>query len=186
MIRLLLLLMAASGSVPSAWLPPTATGVQVTQEQGRWKIASANNAEFSLESVQRHDAKAGDAFEIGVRIQVGLTTRALPELVCYDSQDREIPIASSLATANPNVTTNWQSFQKVFPAQPGTASVRARIRASGRGEVLLSDLTFRPIKVDAYQTGALITQPHAKTRTGVVLESNHGIEIGRASCRERV
>jgi len=170
------LFVALAVTARASWLAPPDESVHVTETAaGRWTVTSSAPDEFTLESSQRYDATPGDVFEIGLRIRSGITTRALPELVCYDAQDREIPVPSSLATGNPNVTTDWQAFKRVFPVRPGTASVRARVRGRGNGEILLADLAFRPSKVNAYETGALITQPHAKTRVGVVLESNHGV-----------
>jgi len=58
---------------------------------------------------------------------------------------------------------------------PGTASVRARIRGTGRGEFWLGNLQFRPGKIDAYETGALISQIYANRRRGLVLSANLGI-----------
>src|SRR3954451_13817343 len=104
------LLMAIAASAGAAWLPPSDDGVRVTENAaGRWTVTSSAADEFTLDSSQRYDARPGDVFEIGLRIRSGITTRALPELVCYDAQGREIPIPSSLATGNPNVTTDWQT-----------------------------------------------------------------------------
>src|SRR5439155_19889962 len=108
--------------------------------------------EFTLESVQALSARTGDSFELNVRLKTDLGTRALPELVCYDAVGREIPIPSSIARGNPNVTTEWQSFQRVFVVRPGTVRVRARIRGTGRGVVLVAELEFRPKSINSYET----------------------------------
>lgn len=160
-----------------AWLASTAPEIKIAADQdGTTRILSAMTAgEFTVESTQTHPARTGDSFEVIVRLKADLTTRALPELACYDAQGQEIPAPSSIARGNPFVTTEWQAFQRVFVVRPGTASVRARIRATGRGVVAVAGLEFRPKKIDPYETGALITQPHAKRRQGVVLESNFGI-----------
>ncbi|MDO8543040.1 MAG: hypothetical protein Q7S40_21555 [Opitutaceae bacterium] len=159
------------------WLPPQTAGVTVTaQPDGNWHLTSPATGDYSIESAESLPAKPGGAFALKVRIQVGLDMNALPELVCYDAQGRELPIPSSLLRGNRFATTNWQSFDRVFPAQPNTASVRARIRARGRGTIKIAGLSLQPTKIDSYQTGALIAQPHAKTRVDVVLESNFGIQ----------
>ena len=59
--------------------------------------------------------------------------------------------------------------------RPGTASVRARLRAVGRGEFRVADLALRSVPPDPYQTGRLITQIYPFGRRGLVLESDHGI-----------
>ena len=114
-------------------------------------------------------------FEISVRLKVGLHTRAYPELACFDAAGHAIRGRSLSATVSGSTTTAWQELRHVFPAMPGAAVVRVRIRASGRGEIRLAGLSFRATHVDPYQTGALITQIHPGTRTGLVLESNLGI-----------
>jgi hypothetical protein len=114
-------------------------------------------------------------FEINVRIKVDLHTRALPELACYDAAGKTITGRSVLEDGPSTSTTNWQTYRRVLPVLPGTASVRARIRGSGHGEVRVAGLEFRASSVDAYRTGALISQIYPKNRTGLVLESNLGI-----------
>ena len=166
----------AQSAATSTWLPPAVGGVQISEAgTDGSRVTSSVVGEFTFESAQRYEAKLGDSFEINVRLKVDLTTKALPELVCYDASGKEIPVSSSLVTGPQFSTTEWQEYQRVFPTRPGTASVRARVRASGRGEIGLANLEFRPRRVDAYLTGALISQPHPKSRGGVMLESDQGI-----------
>ena len=167
--------LVAADSAPT-WLPPQVAGVTAApQPDGMWHITSPVGGDYSIESSQSLPAKPGDNFGVKVRVQVGIDMNALPELVCYDAQGREIPIPSSLLRGNRFATTNWQSFDRVFPTLPNTASVRARIRARGRGTIKVNQLEFFQTKIDPYQTGALISQPHAKTRVDLVLESNFSI-----------
>ena len=95
--------------------------------------------------------------------------------MCYDAGGVEIPTPSSLLRGNKYATTNWQHFDRVFPALPNTVSVRARIRGRGKGTIKLDGLSFQPTQINPYATGALIAQPHAKNRVDIVLESNFGI-----------
>jgi hypothetical protein len=158
------------------WRSPSNTSVRLTAAgSDTIKVAASEDGEFNLTSVQELDASAGGVFEVRVRIKLGLHTRALPELACYDSAGKEIPGRSSLETLYNELPTTWLTFRKLFPARPGTARVRARIRADGAGEFLVSGLEFRRAKVNAYETGALISQGHPKLRKGLVLESNLGI-----------
>lgn len=140
-----------------------------------WVVTSTRKEEFDLTSVEELKAQPGDVFQVNVRIRVDLHTRALPELACYDAAGREIATRSSLESGPPTTTTNWQSYRRLFAVQPGTARVRARIRAAGRGQFWLANLVFRPARVDAYQTGALVSQIYPGLRRGLVLESNLGI-----------
>ena len=158
------------------WRPVSAGGVKV-QSDGKsgWKILSEQDDEFDLTSKEELQARPGDTFEIKLRIQVDLHTHALPELACYDAAGKEIEVPSALESGPGVSTTNWQSFRRIFAVRPGTASVRARVRADGRGEIGIADLEFRPIKIDTYQTGALIEPMYPKLRKGLVLESNLGI-----------
>jgi len=175
-VRFLYTLAGLACGAAAAWLPPRHPGVQLIAEKpGSWKTVSTLSGEYTLESAQQYPAQAGGSFQVDLSIRVGLDTRALPELACYDSAGREIPVASSLSTGPDFSTTNWQRLRRVFPVQPGTATVRARVRASGRGEVQMADLEFRPRKIEAYQTGALIGQLYPNRRRGLVLESNRGI-----------
>src|SRR5207244_1336113 len=129
------------------WLAPTPKGIVIQQKPGGdWLVSSAIADEFTLESTQSYSARPGDAFEIKVRLKVGVYMQALPELVCYDAQGREIPIGSSLARNRGQVTTDWQALRRVFPTQPGTASVRARVRGARKGTLGVADLEFRPFK----------------------------------------
>src|SRR6185369_11296076 len=83
-------------------------------------------------------------------------------------------------------TTNWQELRRVFLVQPGTASVRARVRASGKGQIELADVQFHAQPIDSYQTGALVRQLHPALRNGVVLESNVGIVNAAAVSKEDI
>src|SRR5439155_10520475 len=117
----------------------------------------------------------GDTCAVNLSIRVDLNTKALPELACYDAAGREIRGLSALENGPRYFTTDWQELRRVFLARPGSASVRARIRGSGKGQIELADLDFRSQPIDPYQTGALVTQLHPSLRNGVVLESNFGI-----------
>lgn len=165
----------AADSSPT-WVAPQKRTVTVTvQPDGITHATSASGGEHAVDSSHRLPAKPGDAFAIKLRAQVGIDMAALPELVCYAADGSEILTASTLARGNRYATTNWQTFDKIFPALPGTAAVGARIRWRGRGTVKLGALSLQPVKIDPYETGALIAQPHAKNRVDVVLESNFGI-----------
>jgi hypothetical protein len=160
----------------SVWQPPAAPGITLTpQANDEVRVASAVEDNFELLSSQQFPAQPGDAFEISVRLKVDLHTRAYPELACFDGAGRPIRGRNLATTVSGSTTTAWQELRRVFPAIPGTASVRVRIRASGRGEVRLAGLTFHSTHIDPYQTGALITQIHPGNRSGLVLESNLGI-----------
>ena len=150
------------------------------------RVTADGEDEFTLDSARRLDAKPGDTFAINVRIKVGIDTQALPELVCYDRAGQEISGRNALANAPGNFSTNWQHYHRVFAALPGTAGVRARIRGAGRGAIELTDLEFRPVQVDSYQTGMLVDPTYASLRKGVVLESNFGVvNAGRISSEDR-
>jgi hypothetical protein len=176
-LRIVFIVLAASVcELQADWRPPADPSVRVTQDgAGVWKVTSSLSGDYTIESHQQYNAAAGDAFEISVRVRVDFHTQALPELVCYDRQGREIPAPSLLHTMPTQVTTDWQSLRRVYPAQAGTASVRARIRGTGRGEFWISDLQFGPRKIDPYETGALISQIYANRRRGLVLSVNLGI-----------
>lgn len=174
-MRVLLFLMS-SLTLAGEWLPPAAREVRIEKEDEKiWRIRSATPAEFTIDSAARYDAKPGDAFEVSMRIRVDLHTRAVPELVCYDSTGREIPVPSSLATGPTQFRSDWQNVRRAFPVRPGTASVRARLRASGRGDVWVSDLKLLPKSVNPYETGSLIWQIYPNRRRGLVLDANHGV-----------
>lgn len=158
------------------WRVPSSADVRMEGDaRNGWVVASAREDEFDLTSMVELKAAPGDVFEVNVRIRVDLHTRALPELACYDAAGREIRTRSSLETGPPTTTTNWQSYRRLFAVRPGTARVRARIRAAGRGKFWLADLEFRPARVDPYRTGALVSQIYPGLRRGLVLESNLGI-----------
>jgi hypothetical protein len=167
---------AAEPAAGGVWLPPSRPEVQISDAgPGAWKIRSGQPGDFTLESARRYAAAPGESFEIRVRIKVDLATWARPDLVCYDAAGREIEASRAIKSAPSSTTTDWQSFRLVFPVLPGAASVGARIRASGRGEIVVADLEVERTKIDPYQTGALVSQPHPRTRTGVVIESNLNI-----------
>ncbi|HMC11249.1 MAG TPA: hypothetical protein VKH44_08160, partial [Pirellulaceae bacterium] len=109
-----------------------------------WKVSSKAANEFTIESEQTFACKPGDTFAVNIHIRVDLNTKALPELVCYDSGGKEIPIRSSLEFGPRYFTTDWQELRRVLPVQPGTASVRARVRGSGKGSIDLAELQFHP------------------------------------------
>ncbi len=152
-----------------------AEGVSLRTQINEAVVTSAIDSDFDLLSEQQLPARPGDVFEISVRIMVDLHTRALPELACFDAAGREIPGRSALDAGPSTTTTAWQDLHRMFPVMPGTAGVRARIRASGKGEIRLASLIFRPAQVDTYKTGALVTQIYPRNRAGLVLESNLGI-----------
>ena len=159
---------------PAQWSPVGNRAVKVAGDgPNQWKISSSEPGEFAVESTVSLPAKPGQAIEVALRRRVDLNTRVAPELVCFDAQGRRID--------NPNAlppeagTTSWQTFSRVFPVLPGTATVRAQIRAEGRGDFLVADLVLRSVPPDAYRTGRLITQIHPFRRRGLVLESDHGI-----------
>jgi hypothetical protein len=177
------------GQGPSDWRAPSSAAVRVSVEG---KITNSTGEEYELTSSQEWKAKPGDAFEMKVGIRVDMRTQALPELACYDAAAREIPARSWLATGYDSVgrvspgrsslatgpgalPLEWMDYERIFPVQPGTASVRARIRGAGRGVTEVANLVFRPVQVDAYQTGALVWPPFPTVRHGVLLESNLGI-----------
>jgi hypothetical protein len=161
------------------WIPPASPKTHLVEPaKDQWRITTDDDEEFTLQSARRFDAKPGDTFAVNVRIKVGVDTKALPELVCYDRSGTEITGRSALENAPGNFSTNAQHYHRVFAAVPGTASVRARIRGAGRGTIELADLEFRPVQVDSYQTGMLVDPTYASRRTGVVLESNFGIVNG--------
>ena len=174
--RLCLILATAASAAPLEWLPLRNPAVSVTADgPAQWKVTSSAAAEFTLDSSVSMPAAPGEAFEITVRLRVDLTTKAAPELACFDAQGRPLAGPSGLATAPDITTTNWQTVRRVLPVQPGTAAVRARIRGAGRGEFRVAGLAMRRVPPDAYQTGRLITQIYPNRRRGLVLESDHGI-----------
>ena len=171
-----LLLFAQVWTLSADWRSPAGKSIQITQDgPAIWKVVSSISDTYAIESTQQYEAGPGDTFEIIVRARVDLHTKVLPELACYDREGREIPATSLLHTMPTQVTTDWQTLRRVYPTMPGTASVRARIRGTGRGEFWLSGLQFQPKKVDAYATGALISQIYANRRNGLVLSANLGI-----------
>ncbi len=181
----LLVLLPTLVLAQSAWQAPAAKGVVIDAAgTAEFRITSADDEDFDLVSRQSLAARPGDVFEISLRLKVDVHTRALPELACYDAAGHEI-IAHSALDAGPSTTTTaWQNLHRIFPVLPATASVRARIRASGRGEIHLADLVFRPSRIDPYQTGALVSQIYPRDRAGLVLESNLGIVNGDLVSRD--
>jgi hypothetical protein len=162
--------------VIEGWRTSLSEQVQISRIEGpAWKVTSRADDEFTIESEQSLDCKPGDAFAVNIDIRVDLSTKALPELACYDAVGKEIPSPSSLQGGPRYFTTNWQKLRRVFLVQPGAASVRARVRGTGKGTIEVANLQFYPQQVDSYETGAFITQLHASLRNGVVLESNFGI-----------
>ncbi|MGP8243961.1 MAG: hypothetical protein ACLQVN_05525 [Bryobacteraceae bacterium] len=156
----------------ATWRAPSTAAVWVSNDD---TITNPGNADFELTSVQELKAKPGDVFEVKVRLNWGLHTRALPELACYDAAGHKIASRSSLPTAPGTAAPGWLAYDRFFAAPSGTASVRASIRGTGHGVTKVADLVFRAAQVDSYQTGALISQPYPTGRRGVILESNLGI-----------
>jgi hypothetical protein len=171
----------------AGWLTPTESGISVAAAKpGEWRIVSTRTSDFTVESAQHVATKPGDTIAVDLTLRVGLGTRALPELVCYDRAGKEIPVPSSLERWTRYFTTDWQEVRRVFPTQPGTVSVRARIRGTGRGTVGVRGFDLRPVQIDAYATGALVAPLHPFRRTGIVLESNHGlVDTSRVSHEDR-
>jgi hypothetical protein len=158
------------------WLPSAGHAVKITPAGGdTWRVLSDAEDEFTLDSSTSLPVRAGEYFEVTVRLKVDLHTRALPELACFDAGGHYIPGPSALDSGPSTSTTNWQTFHRIFAAQPGAATVRARIRAEGRGEISIGELTFAARRIDPYQTGALVSQIYPRNRRGLVLESNFGI-----------
>ena len=158
-----------------SWRSPSAAGVRIVAFGDEFKVVSSAATVYEFTSEEEMTAGAGDVFEVAVKIKLGLNVRALPELVCYDATGKEIAVRSTLETLYSELPTTWLTFRKQFPVRPGTVRVRARIRADGAGEYLVSGVAMKRVKADAYETGALITQGHPKLRKGLVLESNLGI-----------
>jgi hypothetical protein len=171
-----LFLAATLAEAQAVWQRPAAAGVALDSvAKDDVRVVSSEDDNFEILSEQELPARPGDAFEIAVRVKVDLHTRAIPELACFDASGRPIRGRNILATGPSTTTTNWRDLRRVFPALPGTAHVRVRIRASGRGQIHLGALTFQPTHIDPYQTGALITQIYPGSRNGLMLESNLGI-----------
>ena len=131
-----------------------------------WKVKSDRAGEFTLESQQSLSCQPESTFAVNLSIRVDLDTKALPELACFDATGNEIPGPSALEYGPRYFTTNWQELRRVFLVQPGSATVRARMRASGKGQIELADLQFQSQPIDPYQTGSLVTQLHASLRHG--------------------
>lgn len=170
------LLLVCVPALVADWHSPDNKSLQIVKEgTDTWRFTSSIGGTYTIVSEQQYEARPRQSFEISVRTRVDLYTRVLPELVCYDQQGREIPRPSLLHTIPNYLTTEWQSLRRVYPVLPGTASVRARIRASGRGEFLLADLRFGLKKIDPYQTGALVSPISPNRRGGLVLSANRDI-----------
>lgn len=122
-------------ALAGAGLQTSAPGLSISSEgEGKWRVSSPVDEEFTLESVASLPARAGDCFQIDVRVRVDLKTRAVPELACYDASGREIPAGTSSLKSSPLfVTTDWQRFTRAFPARPGTSRVRAVFERAGAG-----------------------------------------------------
>ena len=142
-----------------------------------WRVTSKAEENFTLESVVSHPVRPGESFTVNLRIRLDIHTKAIPELACFDAAGNELKWQSSYS-APATSTTNWQEYRRVFAASPGAATVRARVRGSGKGSFWLADLNFLAVKVDGYQTGALISQVHPRSRAGLMLESNLGVVNG--------
>src|SRR5581483_9388943 len=148
------------------WRPPATNQVRIAQEsKDIVRISTGGESEFTLESSQSYSVHSGDYFEVNLRIRVDLHTRALPELASYDAAGKELPSPNALASGPSTSTTNWQTFHRIFAPHRGAA----------HGEILLANLEFRARRIDAYRTGALISQIYPKNRRGLVIESNLNI-----------
>jgi hypothetical protein len=172
LIRAALALLFAAAAPAATWRAPANPAVSIS---AAGHVVSTVAGAYDLLSDAELPASPGDVFELRVRIKVDLHTIALPDLACYDAQGRLLDARSPLESANRTSTTAWQEFRRIFPVQPGTARVRARLRASGRGAFDVEGLEFRPARVDPYQTGALISQIHPRLRRGLVLEAELAI-----------
>jgi hypothetical protein len=170
----LLFALLSTPTLPAEWRPPSHPDVVVSRDENAWLVSSRTEAGFTLESAASHPVRPGESYALNLRIRVDIHTKAIPELACYDANGNELKWASSY-TAPATSTTNWQEYRRVFAATPGAAVVRARVRASGKGSFWLGDLDFRAVTVDTYQTGALISQIHPRSRGGLILESNLGV-----------
>ena len=73
---------------------------------------------------------------------------------------------------------------KCFSVQPGSATVRARVRAAARAKSSWPIFSFSRNPSILTKQGALVTQLHASLRNGVVLESNFGIVNTSAVSKE--
>lgn len=176
MIRLTGLLFTVTALHAATWQAPTESGLTLSEDTPTsWTITCREEREFVLRSEQVLPARSGEVFELTVRIQVDLHTRALPEIASYDAAGAALPVKSSLKNGPSTMTTNWQTYRRLVAAQPGSASVRAVIRGAGKGTVKIADFKLSRSTVDPYQTGALISQIYPRNRTGLVLESNLGI-----------
>lgn len=193
-VLLFLLLVPSAARLPAQDAAPAAGDEWQTSQKGQvtieragekaWKVTSRSSGEFTLESVQALSVPPGDAFAVNLNVRVDLHTKALPELACYDAAGKEIAGRSSMEYGPRYFSTNWQELRRVFPVLPGTASMRARLRCSGKGTVELSELKFERASVEAYDTGAFVTQLHPSLRNGVVLESNFGIVNAEAVSKD--
>lgn len=156
-----------------AWRIPSSPSVQVGQQTAdTWLIKSTQRVEFTIDSFEAISAHHAECIEVRLRYRVGVNTRMVPELVCFDEHNRELRTPSALETATPWMTTNWQERVHVFPTQPGTHQVRLRLHGNGKGEIQVESPLLRKVLVDPYTTGALITSLHPGLRRGLVLESN--------------
>ena len=175
MLPLALLLLQAA---PSAiWRPPATPQVRIAaRTEGRLegnyrrrRLSSRWSHRSPTRSVPAIISRSTCAF-------ASICTRArCPSSLPTTRRAARFPPLRALASGPSTTTTNWQTFHRIFAPQPGAAQVRARIRADGHGEILLSDLEFRPRQIDPYQTGALISQIYPRNRRGLVIESNLNI-----------
>ena len=149
----------------------------MSREDNAWRVSSKAEGNFTLESMVNHPVRPGESYAVNLRIRLDIHTKAIPELACFDAEGNELKWQSSYS-APATSTTNWQEYRRIFAASPGAAVVRARVRGSGQGSFWLADLDFRAVKVDTYQTGALISQIHPRNRAGLMLESNLGVVNG--------
>lgn len=168
---------------PNFRLPSKPSAIVSELEVNSWLVQSLDKKEFTIDSLESLEVAPGDAIEVRVVIEGNPRTRMLPEIVCLDLYGLEIPVSSSLKQASYHFPTKPLEYIRVFPLQPGTAEVRARLRADGKGRTHVSDLKLRRTQVDPYQTGSLIKTLHPVLRGGVVLESNLYL-VDTAHCSE--
>src|SRR5437773_762285 len=104
------LLVVGVGSLSAkddTWLKPSSNRIVVANDGAKqWRVSVPVKGEYTLESKQMLAAKPGDTFAVHLGIRVDTTTKAMPELVCYDAVDKEITARSALANAPDAFSTN--------------------------------------------------------------------------------
>ncbi len=173
---MMFLLMLLAAATPE-WRAPGDGAVSIEHADAApaaWKVVSTRTDEFSVESVARLPARGGETFEVQLPVLLDTATTGHPELVSYDRSGHEIK--GPVPPIGGFIPTKWITFRPVFAALPGAASVRARFHGKGKGQIQLGALSVRRVKINTYETGALLARPHPATRkSGVYLEANHGV-----------